>query len=45
MRTVSSLILRNQAKSILKKYTLWLVPKVDHLCVDMLSNLQILNKI
>lgn len=45
MRTISSLILRNQSKSIVKKYTLWLVPKVDHLCVDMLNNLDILNKI
>jgi hypothetical protein len=45
MRTISSLILRNQSKSIIKKYTLWLVPKVDNLCVDMLNNLEILNKI
>jgi hypothetical protein len=45
IRTISSIILRNETRAISKKYVVYFVPKVDHFCLDELARANLQEKV
>lgn len=45
IKTLNSIILRNDARAITKKYLVYFVPKIDNFCLDELTRVGLTNRI